>query len=165
MKVSGMGPGASGSLRRSGWLLLVTLASVTSSSGCWCKDCASLTISLPQPDDQADYGLVVDVSAPDDDSAIASCTWARTSTGSPPSGSWTCTHDGRSTTTQGTAELYFDVQSAGGTCTITITDTHGSRSLKQETKTVGSDEATMVGCGCDGRGVTLTTSDLDPPAG
>src|SRR4051812_22079052 len=125
MKVIGKGRGASGSWRGSGWLLLLTLASLSSSSGCWCKDCASLTISLPQPDAQADDGLVVGVSAPGNDSPLASCTWARTSTGSPPSGSWTCTHDGQSTTTQGAAKLSFDVKSAGGTCTITITDAHG----------------------------------------
>jgi hypothetical protein len=165
MKVIGKWRGASHSLRTSGWLLVLTLASVTSSSGCWCKDCASLTIALPEPDAQADDGLVVGVSAPGNDSALASCTWARASTGSPPSGSWMCTRDGKSTTTQGAAELSFDVENASGTCTITITDTHGSRSLKRETEDVSAGEASMVGCACDERGVTLTTADLEPPAG
>jgi hypothetical protein len=165
MKVSGEGRGASGSLRGSRWLLLLALPSLSSSTGCWCKDCASLTISLPEPDARADDGLVVDVSAPGSDSVLASCTWARTSTGSPPSGSWTCAHHGKSTTTQGAANLSFDVESAGGTCSITITDTHGSWSLKRETEDVSSGEASMVGCACDERGVTLTTADLNPPAG
>jgi hypothetical protein len=145
-------------------LLLFTLAAVTTGNGCWCKDCASLKISLPQPDAQADDGLVVAVSR-GKASALASCTWARTSSGPQPSGSWTCTHDGQTTTAQGMVDLYFDVENAGGTCTFTITDSLGSRSLKREPEDVSSGEASMAGCACDERGVKVTPADLAPPTG
>jgi len=146
----------------SGWLVLFTLVSVMLSNGCWCKDCASLTISLPQPDAQAEDGLMVAVSQQGNDSVHASCAWARTSSGAQPSGSWTCTLDGRTTIEKGTAEFVFDSESAGGTCTFTITDTGGSRSLKREPKDSSSGEATMVGCACDERSVSLTAADLAP---
>jgi len=149
-----------GSPRSSGWLLLFTLASVTPSNGCWCKDCASLSISLPQPDAQAEDGVTVSVSQQGNESVRASCTWARTSSGAQPSGSWTCTRDGQTTIAYGTAELGFDSDSAGGTCTFTITDTRGSRSLKREPEGASGGEASMVGCACDARGVKLTAADL-----
>ena len=146
--------------RSSGWLVLLTLASVTASNACWCKDCASLTISLPEPDVQAEDGLTVAVSQQGNDSVRASCTWARTSSGAQPSGSWTCTRGGQTTIAKGTALLEFDLESAGGTCTFTITDTRGSRSLKREPGDVGSGEASMAGCACDELGVRLTAADL-----
>lgn len=151
-----------GSRRGSGWLVLFALATVIPNNGCWCKDCASLIISLPQPDTQAEDGLMVAVSQQGNDSVRASCTWARTSSGAQPSGSWTCTRDGQTTIAKGTAELEFDSESAGGTCTFTITDTRGSRSLKREPEDASSGEASMVGCACDERGVNLTAADLAP---
>ena len=149
-----------GSPRSSGWLVLFTLASVTPSNGCWCKDCASLRISLPQPDVQADDGMIVAVSQQGNDSVHASCTWTRTSSGAQPSGSWTCTRDGQTTIAKGTAELAFGSESAGGTCTFTITDTRGSRLLKREPEDASAGEASMAGCACDERGVKLTAADL-----
>ena len=165
MRVTGKPRGSKVSLRSSGWLLLFTLASVGPSNGCLCKDCASLRVSLPEPDAQTDDGIVVAVSQQGNDSVRASCTWSRTSSSSQSPGSWTCTQDGQTTTKQGVADLYFDVESAGGTCTIAITDTHGSRSLKRAPEDVSSGEASMVGCACDERGVTLTAAELAPPAG
>lgn len=148
--------------RGSGWLVLFTLASVIPSHGCWCKDCASLIISLPEPDAHAEDGLNVAVSQQGNDSVRASCTWARTSSGAQPSGSWTCTRDGQTTIEKGTAQLEFDSERAGGTCTFTITDTRGSRSLKRESEDASSGEASMVGCACDERRVNLTAADLAP---
>jgi hypothetical protein len=140
--------------------VLFTLASLTLSNGCWCKDCASFSVSLPQPDAQAEDGLMVAISQQGNDSVRASCTWARTSSGGRPLGSWTCTRDGQTTIATGTAELWFDSESAGGTCTFTITDTRGSRSLEREPEDTSSGEASMVGCACDERGVKLTAADL-----
>jgi len=154
-----------GSLRSSGWLLLFTFASVAPSNGCWCKDCATLVISLPEPDAQTEDGVVVAVTQQGNDSVRASCSWARTSSSSPSSGSWTCTRDGQTTTTQGTVQLEFDSESAGGTCTFTVTDSHGSRSLKREPEDDSSGEASMVGCACDERAVKLTAADLAAPPG
>lgn len=149
-----------GSPRGAGWLLVFTLASVIPSNGCWCKDCASLSISLPEPD--AEDGLTVAVSQQGNDSVRASCTWARTSSGAQPSGAWTCTRDGQTTIEKGTVVLAFDSESAGGTCTFTITDTRGSRSLKREPEDSSSGEASMAGCACDERRVILTPADLAP---
>jgi len=119
-----------------------------------------LTIALPKPDVQAEDGVMVAVSQQGNDSVRASCTWARTASGAQPSGSWTCTRDGQTTITNGTALLEFHSESAGGTCTFTITDTRGSRSLKREPEDVSSGEASMAGCACDERGVKLTAADL-----
>jgi hypothetical protein len=165
MGVFGKRRGAGGTCRSSAWLLLFTLASVAPASGCWCDDCASFRISLPEPGPETEDGLAVDFSEPGNSSSFAKCTWARNASPIPSLASWTCTHDGKSTTFKGEGQLTFDVKSASGTCTITVTDAQGTRTLKKDAKDVGPGEASMAGCACDETGVTLTRADLAPPAG
>ena len=151
-----------GSLRSSSWLLLLTLASVAPSTGCWCKDCAYLTISLPEPDWTAEDGLVVAVSQQGSEAELARCTWTKTPFKLQQAGTWTCTQGDRTTTEPNAAKLYFDVENVDSTCTITVTDSQGSRSLTREPEGDSSGDASPAGCACDDSIVALTSADLAP---